>query len=83
MSGWGLGTRLIATACELTRALLVMYYTPILYCVYALVGRAISIRDPYHRWYIRGLETGLINTFRADSPVSPRCTVDNYSHCCF
>ena len=26
---------------------LVMYYTPILYCVYALVGGAISIRDPY------------------------------------
>ena len=33
-------------AYELTRAL-VMYYTPILYCVYALVGGAISIRDPY------------------------------------
>ena len=33
-------------AYELTRAL-VMYYTPILYCVYALVGVAISIRDPY------------------------------------
>ena len=31
-------------AYELTRAL-VMYYTPILYC--ALVGGAISIRDPY------------------------------------
>ena len=31
---------------ELTRAL-VMYYTPILYCVYALVGGSISIRDPY------------------------------------
>ena len=30
----------------LTRAL-VMYCTPSLYCVYALVGRAISIRDPY------------------------------------
>ena len=26
---------------------LVMYYTPILYCVYALVGGAISIHDPY------------------------------------
>ena len=26
---------------------LVMYYMPILYCVYALVGEAISIRDPY------------------------------------
>ena len=33
-------------AYELTRAL-VIYYTPILYCVYALVGGAISIRDPY------------------------------------
>ena len=33
-------------AYELTRAL-VMYYTPILYWVYALVGGAISIRDPY------------------------------------
>ena len=33
-------------AYELTRAL-VMYYTPILYCLYALVGGAISIRDPY------------------------------------
>ena len=31
---------------ELTRAL-VMYYMPILYCVYALVCGAISIRDPY------------------------------------
>ena len=31
---------------ELTRAL-VMYYTPILYCVYALVSGAISIHDPY------------------------------------
>ena len=31
---------------ELTLAL-VMYYTPILDCVYALVGGAISIRDPY------------------------------------
>ena len=31
---------------RVTRAL-VMYYTPILYCVYALVGGAISIRDPY------------------------------------
>ena len=26
---------------------LVMYYMPILYCVYALVGRAISILDLY------------------------------------
>ena len=33
-------------AYELTHAL-AMYYTPILYCVYALVGGAISIRDPY------------------------------------
>ena len=33
-------------AYELTRAI-VMYYMPILYCVYALVGGAISIRDPY------------------------------------
>ena len=33
-------------AYELTRAL-VMYFTSILYCVYALVGMAISIRDPY------------------------------------
>ena len=24
-----------------------MYYTPILYCVYALVGGAVSIHDPY------------------------------------
>ena len=24
-----------------------MYYMPILYCVYALVGGVISIRDPY------------------------------------
>ena len=34
------------STCEPTRAL-VMYYTLILYCVYALVGGAISIRDPY------------------------------------
>ena len=34
------------SSCELTRAL-VMYYTPILYCVYALVDGAISIRDLY------------------------------------
>ena len=34
------------TAYLLTRAL-VMYYTPILYCVYALVGGANSIPDPY------------------------------------
>ena len=41
-------TRRIYSNCadELTRAL-VMYYTPILYCVYALVGGVISIRDPY------------------------------------
>ena len=26
---------------------IVMYYMPILYCVYALVGGEISIRDPY------------------------------------
>ena len=31
---------------ELTRAL-VIYYTPILYCIYVLVGEAISIHDPY------------------------------------
>ena len=39
------------TACDPTRAL-VMYYTPVLYCVYALAGGAISIRDrisvPFH-----------------------------------
>ena len=33
-------------AYELTLAL-VMYCMPILYCIYALVGGAISIRDPY------------------------------------
>ena len=62
---------------ELTRAL-VMYYTLILYCVYALVGEAISILDPYICAVHQSVPTNLTLSSTGPLFVSFKTSIEAY-----